>query len=288
VVLGDSPFVASGEVRGSAPATREFALLDPTATVQSIDSVVLSGGSAFGLVAGDGVMSFLAGTDRGFPTPWGKVPIVVGMSLFDLPVGDSTVHPSAHDGDAAAHDAMGKLGTTTRLGLVGAGTGATASKWRGEQGTVGAGLGGAVLRHGELVVAALVVVNAWGDIVGSPAAALPEPEIPGDLLAGESPGRALGGRVPVEDSGSTNPGSTNTTIGVIATNAALDKLGCLHTARGAHDGLARAISPPHTSLDGDAFVALATGAVAAPQDRVRWMAVQVTEAAIRSVVRPGD
>ncbi len=265
VVLGERPLVASGEVRGSAPATREFALLDPAATVRSIDAVVMSGGSAFGLAAGDGVMSWLAAVGRGFPTPWGSVPIVVGMSLFDLSVGDPSVRPLAGDGWAAAEAAAGDGGTLTELGPVGAGTGATVSKWRGEQELVDSGLGGAVLRDGALVVAALVAVNSWGDVAGSSQAGRTPPEMPGPGLGSEA------GEV------------GNTTIGVVATNAAIDQLGCLHMARGAHDGLARSISPPHGSLDGDAFVAVTTGEVPAAQDMLRWMSVQVVEAAIRSV-----
>ncbi len=260
VVLGGAPFTASGEVRGSAPATREFALLDPMATVTSIDAVVLSGGSAFGLAAGDGVMTWLDEQGRGFPTAWGRVPIVVGMSLFDLPVGDAGVRPTADNGRAAAAAASSDI----ELGMVGAGTGATVSKWRTDDPPVDAGLVGAVARDGDLVVACLVAVNAYGDIVGSPASEGPEPPIPG-------PGVAMG----------------NTTIGVVATNAAIDKLGCSHVARGAHDGLARAISPPHASVDGDAFVAISTGVVEAPQDRVRWMAVKVVEDAIRSAAPNG-
>ncbi|MGI9577747.1 MAG: P1 family peptidase [Microthrixaceae bacterium] len=275
VVLADEPFTASGEVRGSAPATREFALLDPSASVQSIDAVVLSGGSAFGLAAGAGVMDVLDERGRGFPTQWANVPIVVGMSLFDLPVGDATVRPTAADGAVAATRALdSNAGEDTEVGLVGAGTGATVSKWRGTELTRPAGLVGSVARDGDLIVACLVAVNAWGDIVGSPEASLPAPEIPDASSADESDGgdeTSFGGsRV------------ANTTIGVVATNAAASKMGCMHAARGAHDGLARAISPPHASVDGDAFVAIATGEVEAPQDRMRWMAVQVVEEAIRS------
>lgn len=263
VVLADRPVTASGEVRGSAPATREFALLDPLATVQQVDAVVLSGGSAFGLASGDGVMAWLGSQGRGFETPWGRVPIVVGMSLFDLAVGDPTVRPTAANGHGAAQAAFKSLGPAP-LGLLGAGAGATVSKWRGVDAMRDAGLVGAVLHDGDLIVAALVAVNAWGDVVGTPEAALPEPPMPG--VAGTPPA----------------PG-VNTTIGVVATNAAVDKSVCQHMARGAHDGLARAVSPPHTSLDGDAFVALSTGEVPAAQDQLRWMALKAVEEAVASV-----
>ena len=255
VVLFDEPPVAAGEVRGSAPATREFALLDPSATVERIDAVVLSGGSAFGLAAADGVVGWLEEHDRGVPTTWGRVPIVVGMSLFDLPVGDPRARPSAADGRAAARAAGAGPPAT---GAVGAGTGATVSSWRGIEGRAPGGVVSASVTDGELVVAVLVAVNAWGDIEGSPGAAAPEPRI--------------------EDAATLG----NTTIGVVATNGDLGTTGCLHLARGAHDGLARAVSPPHGTLDGDAFVAVATGAVTTGVDRARWMAVRATEAAIRS------
>jgi L-aminopeptidase/D-esterase-like protein len=291
VVLADEPFTASGEVRGSAPATREFALLDPSASVQSIDAVVLSGGSAFGLAAGEGVMQVLDERGRGFPTTWAKVPIVVGLSLFDLPVGDAMVRPTAADGATAATRALdSEPGDRVELGLVGAGTGATVSKWRGEEVTRPAGLVGAVAREGELVVACLVAVNAWGDIVGSPEAAQPPPDlpgppgVPGDVGEGAG-GEGSAGGPPAAGEAPSFGGSriANTTIGVVATNAAIAKMGCMHAARGAHDGLARAVSPPHASVDGDAFVAIATGEVPAAQDTVRWLAVQVVEEAIRSV-----
>lgn len=277
-VLASVPVVASGEVRGSAPATRESALLDPTATVQHVDAVMLSGGSAFGLAAGEGAMQWLEESGRGFPTQWGRVPIVVGLSLFDLPVGDPTVRPTAADGRAACEAAA--TAPSTALGRIGAGTGATVGKWRGADAAVDAGLVGAVARDGDLVVAALVAVNAWGDVAGVGAAGEPQPVIP-DAHDDPAFGDPTGG-------GTSGAGPTgNTTIGVVATNAALDKLGCMHLARGAHDGLARAVSPPHASVDGDAFVSLATGAVAAPVDRVRWMAVTVVDEAIRSLAAGG-
>lgn len=261
VVLADPAARASGEVRGGAPANREFSLLDPIATVGRVDAVVLSGGSAFGLAACDGAVEWLAEQDRGFPTRWGRVPIVVGMSLFDLSTGDASVRPGARDGYAAAAAAASGSGSR-ELGPVGAGAGATVGKWRGAEQAVDAGLVGGVVRDGPLVVACLVAVNAWGDIVGAGRWAEPEPTI----ASGTDP--------------AGSDAFTNTTIGVVATNAALDDVGLHHVARGAHDGLARAVSPPHASVDGDAFVALGTGVQDAPLDRVRWMAVKVVEQAI--------
>lgn len=271
-ILFDPPVIASGEVRGAAPATREFALLDPMASVQRIDAVVLSGGSAFGLEAAHGAMEWCEQHDRGFPTSAGRVPIVVGMSLFDLVVGDASVRPDAAAGRAACEAAPQEL-----LGAVGAGTGCTVGNWRGAEVTVDGGLVGAVERRDDLVVAALVAVNPWGDVVGAGSHHLPHPEISLDPEGTGADGAGVG------ESAADDPSGTNTTIGVVVTNAVLDKVGCHHVARAAHDGLARAITPPHSSVDGDAFVAAATCEVVAHPDRVRLLAVTAVDRAIRSL-----
>ena len=181
VALFDRAPVASGEVRGGAPATHEFSLLDPFATVERIDAVVLTGGSAFGLAATDGVVRFCVEHGRGFPTTAGPIPIVVGLGLFDLMVGDGSVRPGPRrEGLHAACTAAGSRET----GSVGAGCGATVGTWRGPELAVAGGLVGAVARDGDLVVAVLVAVNAWGDVQGSWPVVRP--------VAG--PGRARGGR----------------------------------------------------------------------------------------------
>lgn len=255
--------VASGEIRGGAPASREFGLLDPTRTVNHVDAVVLSGGSAFGLAAGDGVVDALAADGRGYPTAHGRVPIVVGMSLFDLGVGDGSVRPGSAEGRAAFEAA------TTRphaVGLVGAGTGATCNKWSGTPEP--AGLGAATVSAGEVTVAAMLAVNAFGAIDR------------GDRS--EDPGPPA--TPPVGDDGPTaDPSGTNTTIGVVVTNATADKLGCHRLAQGAHDGLARALLPAHTAVDGDAVVAAATGQVEADPLHLRVLVQAAVVKAIRSV-----
>lgn len=253
VVLFPEGTVASGEVRGGAPATREFALLDPTMMVQRLDAVVLTGGSAFGLATADGVMAHLAEAGQGFETVGGPVPIVVAMGLFDLAVGDGSVRPTAADGRAAAAAASSD---PPALGRVGAGTGATVSKWRGPERREPGGLVEATVVAGELVVSALVAVNAFGEPGASPA----------DVL-----------------DGTTEGSFENTTIGVVVTNAALDKVGCHLAAQSAHDGLARAIAPSHTAADGDAFVVAATGAVEGERAVVRAMTIAAVEAAISSL-----
>jgi len=257
VVLLPEGTVASGEVRGGAPATREFALLDPLRTVARVDAVVLSGGSAFGLAAGDGVARWLEARGTGFPTSAGPIPIVVGMSLFDLLVGDGSVRPGPEEGRSAAEAASAG---PVSLGAVGAGTGATVGKWRGRAHMTPSGLGGAVVRDGDVVVAALFAVNAFGDVGGAA-----EP-VPDDEIVFPSVAEAFG----------------NTTLGVLVTNARLSKTECLLVAQGGHDGMARALLPVHTRMDGDAVVAAATGSLDADVsvDVVRHLAVLATERAI--------
>ena len=258
VVLFPDGTVASGEVRGGAPAEREFALLDPSRTVSRIDALVLAGGSAYGLAAADGVMRFCEERGMGFPTAGGVVPIVVALGLFDLATGDGSVRPGAAEGYAAC-EAAGAAELV--LGRVGAGTGATIAKWEGRDHARPGGLGGAVLRHGELVVGALVAVNAYGDIL-----------VPGD----DAP------RVPQPPIETAEAAFANTTIGVIVTNAALTKGECLLVAQSGHDGMSRALSPSHSTADGDALVAAATGVVPAEVEPVRSLAAVAVERAIRS------
>lgn len=257
VVLFPPGTVGSGEVRGGAPATREFALLDPQRLVQHVDAVVLSGGSAFGLAAADGVMRYLEEQGAGFVTPMGPVPIVIGLSLFDLAVGDRAVRPTAEDGYRACGAA-----TTGRFdtGAIGAGTGATVDKWRGAGHRRPAGLGTSTVQARGVTVSALVAVNAFGRIDDR----LGDAELDASLL--EPDESAFG----------------NTIVGVVATDARLDKPACHVVAQGGHDGVARAVFPPHTRVDGDALVVGATQEVDAPVDLVRAMAVLAVERAVRA------
>ena len=276
VLLFPEGTVASGEVRGGAPATREFDLLAPERSVERLDALVLSGGSAFGLAAADGVVSHLAGAGIGYATEGGPVPIVVGLALYDLLEGDGSVRPTAADGRVAAETAMATAEMAVATGPVGAGTGATVGKWRGRTHARPGGVGVAVVAHGGVTVAAVVAVNAAGD-VGHPAtsAAVADGVFGGWPVAGDA------------GDASDLPGRRgNTTIGAVVTDAALTKGECLLMAQSAHDGLARAVFPPHMRSDGDAFVAAATGraeaAEAADIDVLRVLAVAAVE---RAVVR---
>lgn len=270
VVVFPPGTVASGEVRGGAPATREFALLDPGNLVQNVDAVVLSGGSAFGLATSDGVMAWLEEQGRGFATKGGLVPIVVGLSLYDLTTGDGSVRPGAAQGRAAATAAATGVHA---VGLIGAGTGATTSKWLGPDAIRPGGVGTATCRDGALVVSALIAVNAYGCIDGDVEGDLGPPIYPpkSDAENGVASGAIADG------------GFANTTIGVVATNAVLDKSQCHRVAKVAHGGMARALLPAHTPFDGDALVVGATGQVEADALYVQLLAQRAVEQAIRSV-----
>ena len=253
VVLPPAGAIASGEIRGGAPAERDFALLAPERMVPSIDAVMLSGGSVWGLGAVDGALRWLEEQGAGLETPAGRVPVVVGLSIFDLMVAEPGVRPGAEAGYAACRAASdGPVAT----GRVGAGTGASVGAWRGIDRKRRAGLGTASEWQGDLIVAALAVANALG-----------EPLEPGA-------GRAA---FTLQAGGPFQ----NTTLVVVATNARLDKVGCLLMAQSGHDGMARALEPAHTSVDGDAVVTFATGDTEAAPDIVRTLAARAVESAVR-------
>lgn len=270
VVVFPEGTTASGEIRGGAPATRDFALLAPERTVNQVDAVVLSGGSAFGLAAADGVMRWCEEQGRGFETRGGRVPIVVGLSLYDLTEGDGSVRPGSDAGYAAARMASDALPS---LGRVGVGTGATMNKWRGAENREPGGLGGALLQVEDVLVGALVAVNAAGEFNDG--------SVQQALIDGTYEHRPAN---PFSDS-KDGEAHTNTTIGVIATNAMLDKVACFRVARSGHSGMARALLPAHTDSDGDALVVGASGQVEADFNLVRLMAAAAVETAVKAVGR---
>lgn len=260
VVLFPEGTVASAEVRGGAPASRELSLLEPGRTVERLDAVVLTGGSAFGLAAADGVMRWCEERGAGFPTGAGPVPIVAALAVFDLLEGDGSVRPGPDAGYAACVAAVGGAADGVELGRVGVGTGCLVRKWEGRDGAKPGGLGAAVLRHDDLVVAAVVAVNAVGDRRVDGEVRLPVPPTQGFAA----------------DSGA----ATNTTVGVVTTNAKLTKIECHLAAQSGHDGLARALDPAHTAGDGDALVVAATGRVEAEVANVRSLTTYAVEQAI--------
>jgi L-aminopeptidase/D-esterase-like protein len=252
VVLTPPGTVGAVDCRGGAPGTRETDLLDPINSVRHVDAVVLSGGSAYGLAAADGVMGWLEERDRGVAMEGGVVPIVPAAVIFDLPVGGWKCRPTAEFGHAAAESA----GIDVAIGTVGAGTGARVGVLKGGVGTA------SVILASGVTVGAVVVVNAAGDAV-DPATGLPWLAYQIEEFGLVAP--------PVDQISAyadrrTELSPLNTTIAVVATDAALSPAGCRRVAVAAHDGLARTIRPCHTPLDGDTVFALATGAIEVAPD----------------------
>ena len=269
VVLTPPGTVGAVDGRGGAPGTRETDLLDPINTVRHVDAVVLTGGSAYGLAAADGVMTWLEEQGRGVAMEGGVVPIVPAAVIFDLPVGGWANRPTAEFGYAAAAAAS----TEFALGTVGGGVGARAGVLKGGVGTA------SVMLDCGVTVGALVVLNAAGEVI-DPATGLPWMARlieefgltgpPADQLAAYADHH-------------TELSALNTTIAVVATDAALSPAGCRRVAVAAHDGLARTIQPCHTPIDGDTVFALATGAVTVEPDEKTPVAMSPETALVTKV-----
>lgn len=274
VILCPPKTKASCEVRGSSPGSRELALLAPEKKVEEIHAILITGGSAYGLAAADGVMQWLEENNVGYQTPWAKVPLVPSAVIFDLNVGARDVRPDAKAGYQACINASA---ANADEGNVGVGTGATVGKWKSIEYCMKGGVGVASETLGDLVVSCLVVVNAVGDVIDQT----------GKVLAGA---RSADGHF----YGDTDPrrpfarGSvlqkTNTTIATVVTNADFTKVELFRISQRMHDGFARAIIPVHTSFDGDISFALSSGSVRADLDLVAEIAASTTAEAIRRAV----
>ncbi len=271
--------VAGVDVRGTAPATRETDLLDPVCMVQHVHAILLSGGSAFGLAAADGVMRWLEEQGHGFDVGVAKVPIVPTACLFDLPIGHADGRPDAAAGYAACAAATDEA---TPQGSVGAGTGATIGKILGFGRSTKGGLGCAARKiSGGVVVAAMVVVNAFGHIID------PSSQT---IIAGAR--KPTGGYVDTVEFAAGAMGNAlrsalraNTTLGVVATNAALAKVDATKVAQMAHNGLGRTICPAHSQFDGDTIFALSCGDRDADVSLIGALAADVVGDAILAAVR---
>ncbi|MDR1421617.1 MAG: P1 family peptidase [Coriobacteriales bacterium] len=270
-------------VRGGAPATRETDLLAPENTVKAIHAVMVSGGSAYGLDAASGAVRWLEEHSAGFELAGHIVPIVCGASIFDLSLGDGSVRPDAAMGYAACEAGAEANERAIRCGNIGAGCGASVGKLFGEQSAMKAGLGAAGFELEGLIVSALVVVNALGNIYDRFAGTwIAGPRNPQDPQRIVDPYEALSIVSPYPSAGH------NTTIACVITNAALEKPTMGRVASMAHDGFARAIEPVHTSADGDAIFALACGSISAPADIVGCFAALAVEHAIHVAIREAE
>ena len=269
-------------VRGGGPGTRETDLLRPDTRIEQVHALLLTGGSAFGLDAAGGVMRWLEERGHGLQVGPVRVPIVPGAVLFDLSLGDARIRPDAAAGYAACEAASQQ---PPAQGSVGAGSGATVGKLFGVERAMKGGIGSASLRVGAITVAALVAVNAVGDVIGED----------GHVLAGarDDDGRAmlgitealLAGRLP-ERLVANAPAGSATTIGVVATDARLSKAQAQRLAALAHHGLSRAVNPL-TMADGDTLFALATGQAEGDADLTLLgvLAAEAVARAIRNAVR---
>ena len=274
VLLCPPHATASCEVRGSSPGSRELSLLAPEKQMQEIHAILLTGGSAYGLGAANGVMKFLAERNTGYATPYAIVPIVPSAVIFDLNIGRPDIFPTAENAYAACVAAS----TLVVEGNVGAGTGATIGKWSGFEGAMKGGVGTASLRLGDVVVGALAVVNAVGDVLATDGSVLAGAQQDGKFLGEESRMQALNdARLLLRN--------LNTTLVIAVTNVALSKVDTYWAAQRMHDGMARGIKPCHTTFDGDVTFAVSAGSVSAPVDLVAEMCAEMTAEAIRSAVR---
>ena len=279
VILAPPETVAAVDVRGGGPATRETELLAPHASVQHVTAVLFSGGSAYGLDAAAGVMRWCEERELGYRAGPFVVPIVPAASIFDLGVTGSARKPGAEEGHAACEAAA--AGPHAR-GSVGAGTGATVGKLRAREGWCKGGVGAGLRRlHDGATVAALAVVNAWGDILDER----------GEVLAGAA--LATGGFAPASERVLEMPPEhprlaaqlESTTLACIATDARLTTAAAAHVARMASAGLCRAVSPVNTPFDGDVVFCLAAGPRPASPIAVGVAAAEALAAAVRDAVR---
>lgn len=269
------------DVRGGGPGTRETDVIGPLAGTDQTTAVLLTGGSAFGLAAADGVVRWLEERGRGYPTPGGAVPIVPAAVVYDLAQGDSKARPGPDAGYAACEAA--KEGVPER-GLVGAGTGTAVGKLLGRERSVRAGVGyAAAATGGGHAVAALAIVNAFGDVVGAD----------GEVLAGPRSGDGSMLRTQPVIEGMEGPpdwtgmAAHNTTLVCVMTDAPLDKPGCARVSMMASAGVARAVDPVYSDVDGDVVFCLASGDGASDRFtsiQVGTLAATLTAAAIRDAV----
>ena len=284
ILLPDAGAVAGVDVRGSAPGTRETDLLRPGMLVERAHAICLCGGSAFGLAAADGVMRYLRERGVGFATGALPVPIVPSAVIFDLATG-AAAWPGPDEGYAACMEAARSAGAVVE-GRVGAGSGATVGKLLGAEHSCPGGVGTAAVRlPGGTVVGALAVVNALGDVYGHDGRLLAGARAPDGTFAGAV-------RVLLEEGTPGRPAAppvagANTTLAVVATDAALDRTQCRKLAELAQDGLALAIRPAHTMFDGDTAFAVSTGQGNAVMTSLGAAAVEATWLAVERAVTVG-
>ena len=278
VIINEKGATVGVDVRGGAPGTRETDLLNPVNLIQKVHAIFLAGGSAFGLDAAAGVMQYLEEKKIGLDVHVTTVPIVCGAVLFDLSIGDHRIRPDKKMGYQACLNARS---TPCAQGSVGAGTGATVGKVRGLEHSMKSGIGCYALETEGLKVGAIIAVNSLGDILDP---------VMGTKLAGplNDDMQTVGDTEEImirSHSEKKDLFAGSTTIGVVATNAALTKAQATKIASMAHDGYARSMRPAHSMYDGDTIFAMSTGDVVADQSVVGLLAARVTEKAIIAAIK---
>lgn len=271
VILGPENSVSSGEIRGGGPGTREFDLLSTSTSTPGAHAVMLSGGSAFGLGAANGVVDWMRAKGMGFPTPVGPIPLVTAAVCFDLPMGEFAF-PEPENAFAACEAA----GTQFERGCVGAGTGATAGKVMPDGGWTKTGIGASTIKVGDVTMTAIAVANPYGEVV----------DADGSIIAGYWRDGGFRRTVDVlREGGAGMPLGENTTLCCIVTDAKLTKAEAHNVSRAAAPGFARALSPAATAVDGDLTVCLSTGQVEADPFELTIFAAEVVAEAIRDAAR---
>lgn len=274
VILPPRGNVASCEVRGGAPGTRQTDLLSPASAAQEIHGVLLAGGSAFGLHAVDGVVSYLSQQRVGLETHAGLIPLVTASVVYDLPLGDSHARPDPEAGLAACLAADGQV----ERGSVGVGTACSVGKVAGSNGWTKGGIGlGSMTLSGGATVACVAAVNAFGEVL----------DVDGSVLAGVWRGGGYVRTVELLASGESPARSwgESTTLVCVMTDATVTKTQAWHVARAASAGIAQAVSPSATAVDGDCAYCVASGEVEEDPLVVTAVASEVTAVAIRDAVR---
>ena len=264
---------ASAYARGVSPGTREYALLSPFRKVEEIHGLLLTGGSAFGLDAAAGIMQYLYENRKGYLTTFGRIPIVPGAVIFDLPVGDSTAYPKPENAYLACKNAISH---NKDQGTIGAGTGASVGKWAGLEYKMKGGIGIANIKNNNVWVNSLSVVNSVGDVVNRS----------GEIIAGaQKKGKFLGAldhkiywKRPEVGLGE------NTVLVTIMTNAELQKINLHYIAERTHNGIVSAIKPAHTTFDGDIVFTLTTGGKTINLDALAEMCIEATRLSIINAV----
>lgn len=278
VVLCEKGACAGVDVRGGAPGTRETDLLNPMNLVDKVHGVLLGGGSAFGLDAASGVMKYLEERSIGFDVQVAYVPIVVGAVLFDLTCGDSKIRPDFAMGYKACENATNQ---NCPQGNVGAGTGATVGKMKGLEYTMKGGLGTYAVKVGNLMVGAMVAVNCLGDVVEPSTGKIVAGTLADDLKSFADTEEIMISQY----ENKKNLFSGNTTIGIIASNAIMNKAQAKKVASMAHNGYGRTIRPAHSMFDGDTIFAISTDTIEADINVVGLLAARTMEQAVVNAVK---